>query len=299
MKVDLNLGKISGTQGWQQIVNSKVKMVNAYEEAKGDSQNDKVRTSHGCTAEAIFREWLKSFLPKRFRVTAGKIICQVFKDDQVAPYYDVIIYDQLTAPILWTESNPDKSKSGMIRAIPAECVYAVLEVKSRFSPKSSKDAIQKLNELAPLFGRDDKMLLSGNIFPPKNFYSAVIFFELQKADQYRLAALNNLFTLPWPPAFSGGLILNGEGQDNRKTGLIAFGEGDTPYQLGHGKKRWSMFSNITTSDSLPTTYGKNICLICSWAISNFALFAFELVARLNGTQQPGKISSYHGIVTAK
>jgi hypothetical protein len=45
--------------------------------------------------------------------------------------------------------------SGRIRAIPAEYVHGVLEVKSTFNAKNIANAFKKLNELAPLLGIED------------------------------------------------------------------------------------------------------------------------------------------------
>ena len=65
-------------------------------------------------------------------------------------HFDVIIYEQLEAPILWTESNKDKSEQGLSRVIPAEHVRAIIEVKSALSRKTTRDASSELNELTNL-----------------------------------------------------------------------------------------------------------------------------------------------------
>jgi uncharacterized protein DUF6602 len=36
--------------------------------------DDAVKTTHGLGAEAVYRDWLEGFLPKRFAVTQGYII---------------------------------------------------------------------------------------------------------------------------------------------------------------------------------------------------------------------------------
>jgi hypothetical protein len=36
--------------------------------------DDAVKTTHGLGAEAVYRDWLEGFLPKRFAVTKGYII---------------------------------------------------------------------------------------------------------------------------------------------------------------------------------------------------------------------------------
>ena len=44
------------------------------------------------------------------------------------PHFDVIIYDELDAPVLWIEDTPDASPQGRSLAIPVEHVRGVLEV---------------------------------------------------------------------------------------------------------------------------------------------------------------------------
>ncbi len=129
-KKDIVLG------GWPQFTTQKCMMVNKFKSAKDMSENRPTDTDKGKHAEALFREWLEQFLPARYGVTSGYIISQ---GDSVLSsialkgklrHYDVIIYNRLDSPVLWTEKSPDHSPSGRIRAIPAEYVHGVLEVKT-------------------------------------------------------------------------------------------------------------------------------------------------------------------------
>jgi hypothetical protein len=106
-------------------------------------------------------------------------------------HYDVIIYNRLDSPILWTEMSPDHSLSGRIRAIPAEYVHAVLEVKSTFNATHIAKAFNKLNELAPLLGIDD-INEPYKQYIPTDFYTGMIFFELPEKGQGTLQLLNKL-----------------------------------------------------------------------------------------------------------
>jgi hypothetical protein len=120
MSKELDFANVEGTQGWRQFVGCKLDMLYKYDLAKIYSKSDIVQARHGKVGEALVREWLATFLPKRFAVTSGRIICQGLEDTSHAPHYDAIIYDQLSSPILWIEPNPDESSSGSVRAIPAE-----------------------------------------------------------------------------------------------------------------------------------------------------------------------------------
>ena len=46
-------------------------------------------------------------MSRRYGVCSGYIVSQGANADQKLPHYDVIVYDQLEAPTLWTEEHPD------------------------------------------------------------------------------------------------------------------------------------------------------------------------------------------------
>lgn len=109
---------------------------------------------HGEAGEAWVRRWLETFLPKRYGVTSGYIVSQGQTEAVKLPHFDVIIYDQLESPVLWVETSPDLTAAGASRAIPAEFVRSVLEVKATFTTASVSDAIGHLQDLEPLLGID-------------------------------------------------------------------------------------------------------------------------------------------------
>jgi len=136
--------------GWSQFTTQKRKMVSDFGIFKEMSDNRPTETDKGKFAEALFRDWLEQFLPAKYGVTSGYIISQ---RDSFLPrsalkgklrHYDVIIYNRLDSPVLWTEISPDHSMSGRIRAIPAEYVHGVLEVKSTFNSKNISDAFKSV-----------------------------------------------------------------------------------------------------------------------------------------------------------
>jgi len=127
--------RFRGKQGWRQFLGAKQEMLDAYDRARVQAKAHEVETYHGSIAEAQFRDWLGSFLPRRYGVTAGYIVSQAQEEDVRLPHFDVIIYDQRESPVLFVETNPDTSTKGAARAIPAEHVLAVFEVKSAFNSK--------------------------------------------------------------------------------------------------------------------------------------------------------------------
>jgi hypothetical protein len=59
------------TQGWKQFLTARKEMLDAFDRAREKSSLHEVATYHGKVAEAEFRKWLGSFLPKRYGVTSG------------------------------------------------------------------------------------------------------------------------------------------------------------------------------------------------------------------------------------
>lgn len=134
---------------WQQFLVARRELLAQYDQAIVHAKGQAVATHHGIVAEAEVRNWLDRFLPKRYGTTSGFIKSQ---DPQAAvtSHFDVIIYDQLEAPVLWTETNRDKSEKGLTRVIPAEHVRAIIEVKAALSRRTLREATNKLNQLSPL-----------------------------------------------------------------------------------------------------------------------------------------------------
>jgi hypothetical protein len=150
------------SQAWNPFLTSRKKLLDEFDQAKEKSKSHKVEVYHGKVAEAKFREWLSEFLPKRYGVTSGYIVSIGLKSSEKNPHYDVIIYDQLESPILWIDNSPDASHAGQSRAIPVEYVYSVIEIKSNFSTKNVKHAIDHLKELLPLMKKQMNLLKNTN-----------------------------------------------------------------------------------------------------------------------------------------
>jgi Domain of unknown function (DUF6602) len=294
--------KDSVQTGWPQFTTQKRKMVSDFGIFKEMSDNRPTETDKGKYAEALFRDWLGQFLPVKYGVTSGYIISQ---RDSFLPrnalkgklrHYDVIIYNRLDSPVLWTEISPDHSISGRIRAIPAEYVHGVLEVKSTLNTKNISDAFKKLYELAPLLGVEDVNEPYKQFLPP-NFYMGMIFFELPENERKKLQLLNKLMPTNLLRGFFGGIILSAEGLDQRKTGRFEYVSiGSRPLSLAKVKGRTlTSVEGMIWSDSIEKSPGEHIVCMLGWSESNFSLFAFELINVMNGTYRPGFSSSWHGL----
>lgn len=287
--------------GWPQFTTQKSKMVSDFRSACEMAENRPTDTDKGRYAEALFREWLEQFLPAKYGVTSGYIISQgdsILSSDALKGklrHYDVIIYNRLDSPVLWTEKSPDHSLAGRIRAIPAEYVHGVLEVKSSFNARSITNALKKLNELTPLL-EIDELTERYKQFIPANFYMGLVFFTLPEQEQKKLDLLNRLKPGTFPRGFHGGIILSADGLDPKNTGRFAhhtvYG---SPMYLVKPEGRTLISPGGMWSDSIQVSPGEHSVCIFDWSESSFALFAFELIEVMNGTYRPGTLASKHGL----
>lgn len=247
-------------------------MLDSFDKAKTLSASRAIKVDHGRVAEAEFRKWLRSFLPKRYGVTSGYIISQGFDEEEKTPHFDVIIYDQIESPILWSEDNPDNSEQGHSLAIPAEYVKGIIEVKSSYSPKPVKDTITHISKLEPLLSGYNPSASGYNLFLPNDFFWAAVFFEFKVKDKNRSESLNGFIEGQKYRGFLNGLILRYEGFSNEDSGHIVISQ----HKDNQPKKASGSFS----SDSF-LIGGQNCTFNLFFSTTSFSDFAFGIVRRLN------------------
>jgi hypothetical protein len=256
------------------------------------------------TGEAAIREWLNGFLPAKYRVTSGYIIPDVVQTPEYKLYHhDVIIFDALNAPVLWTEGNPDQSELGKRRAIPAKYVHAVLEIKSSFGSGNAIDSLNKLRQLNSIASH----------FPPQ-FSCSAIFFELPMSLISKGDLLRHL--VPNPPVFGfrGGLILrcdlnpemSGEISVMENDGSPGSAQNNPDLPLAKDIDELNIFINnegqciiaesaggaMFVSDGVsnwmvskqygPTYCDGGLCANISWSANGFSQFALDLLNSLEG-----------------
>lgn len=284
-----------GTLGWQSFLASKDEMLYQYRAAKKYSKSHTVQTFHGKVAEAVFRKWLAKFLPKRYAVTSGYVISQNAKDSEKMPHFDVIIYDQIEAPVLWHEGNPDSSEMGVSKAIPAEYVVSILEVKSSFDPQTVKKAVAKLKEIEHLLVSVDDPAEPYKKYIPKIFCCGLIFFELKKINAMKKRSMEIVIEGASIRNYLGALILEGEGQDSGKTARIKLYESQTifPTTVGDGKE--DLFGSPLCGKSNKESNGSYLGALLTWGETEFANYIFDMIAIWNETYRPGYIPSLHGM----
>ena len=288
-----------GTVGWQEFLRQKKDVLHDYDAAKEANANRPVRTEHGNVAEARFRQWLSAYLPKKYGVTSGFIIPDVRGINYTLNHYDVIIYDVMNSPMLWASNNPDDREQGRSLAIPAKYVRAVLEVKAAFNKKSIEDAKDKLRELNQCADH-----LSAD------YSSGMVFFEARQ-DELKSCKIAESLWDEEIHGYFGGLILRAEGIDPRVTGyfVLASGASETVASMplardagglqvdGNGDPLLTQQGDVCNAYSAdgawhfekgysPIVEGVHL----NWSYNGFPAFFVDLLERLEGAYDPGKVS---------
>lgn len=279
--------------GWKQILTARKKILDAYDNAREKSKGHRVETFHGRVAEASIREWLSSFLPRRYGVTSGYIVSPGFSSEQKAPHFDVIIYDRLESPILWLDENPDSSDQGESMALPVEHVRAVFEVKSQISSSTVRDAVKHLEELRPVMEGADSPGDRYKFHLPPTFVCGMVFVDLWKANATKRATLSSLAGAFVLRGFVGGIVLRGEGHTVGHTGRLSLTLSDAPLVLP--KVKGQTLLEVGQSDSTEVAKNVHIGAMLMWSEFAFAQFAFDLIAMLQGVFEVGRLSSWYGM----
>lgn len=290
-----------GFVGWKEFQQNRQDLLDEFFRSESYNKSRPVRTEHGLAAEGAFRRWLTSFLPKRFGVTSGYIVPDFLAEKYQLNHFDVIIYDELNSPVLWVDGNADTSEQGRRRAIPAQYVVSVFEIKARFDHKQGLKAINKLSELAAF----------ESIFP-KNFSSGCIFFDVDPSLGNVQKLVEDLIPDSDIPGYWGGLFLH-TSLNSEMAGLYSLRspEADSkkhvmqiPWILDVDKSPVSGKSNGSfTLDGQGAgaevsagpdgkwhvaksyahiTIAKNYLLDISWSYNAFSRFALDLLSRLDG-----------------
>lgn len=261
------------------------RLLDSYDQAKAKMSDDPVKVDHGTNAEVIFRDWLNSFLPKRFAATKGYIITHSLNYDGPLEEWDILIYDALEAPILFYKNSGDKGQPR--QAIPIEHVRGVLEVKATLNPKNAQLATRKLTHLKHFIGLNSSHEYPEHLCEP--FVCGVVFFETAVANlkTYR-CALDHLSTIfqqePLLP-FMGGLILRSQSQAEH-SGYLQAMISDNPLDFSDEFEFSSEFQFST---------GQYGCIGCfSYSVNNYQNFIFDLLASIKGAKT-NSVSSFYGL----
>ncbi|EGR0671533.1 hypothetical protein E4T17_21815 [Vibrio vulnificus] len=294
-----------GQHGWKQFHRNRKDILDEFDKIYEQQANRPVKTAHGDGVEAYLRKWLSEFLPKKYAVTSGYIIPDLYDDSKTLYHYDIIIYQALEAPVLWTEGNYDNSPQGKYLAIPAKYVVAVYEVKSRMTKKSVVDSIEKLKEVNSF---KDQL--------PKNYHSGAIYVDLKDSEVKSKSIIKDLYQGSSAHGFIGGMVLRFE-SDDTSTGFISTyqieSDDSSPNDLPLAKPIDDLAIYLTEDGNCQIAEGgagaqfvytgeywavaKNYCvrhikdnlaLDLAWSRSGFSQFCIRLLNLLEGNFDPKK-----------
>jgi len=257
-----------------------------YDHAKKQAVDDPVRTEHGVVGEAIVREWLQVFLPKRYGVTKGYIITHNLEYDGPIEEWDIIIYDRLESPVLFVKESPEITKGGQRLAIPVEHVRGVVEVKATFRADMARKMRDKLLKLKHFIGVDETDRYPRFLKMP--FTCTGIFFETDVADYtaYR-AALDELTGLSDSSAAPFGFLILRSQTTPDHCAYLQYLCGETPSGLAAYPEMSSEFRFANGKHGMLGSVG-------GWGVNFFPSFVFDLTASLSGKFRPGWASSVYG-----
>jgi hypothetical protein len=159
--------------------------------------------------------------------------------------------------------------------------------------KNVREAIAHLRDLAPMMGGIDAPRSPYKMYLRDTFCCGAVFFELHKAEETSDAALAAFVDGLDVRGFFGGMILRAESHTTGNIGLVNLLLGEEPITKPVPDK--TLLSEFGISKSVQIEEGQHISSQIEWMEWAFARFAFDLIARMQGTYQPGKISSFYGL----
>jgi hypothetical protein len=113
-------------------------------------------TTKGDASEYQWLTWLRTYLPKRYEIDKGFVIDS---EGGISDQQDIIVYDRQYTPYLL-------NKDGIIY-VPAESVYAVIEVKQELNKKYIEYAGEKIASVRRLKRTSVPIPHAGGKFKPK------------------------------------------------------------------------------------------------------------------------------------
>lgn len=123
----------------------------------GESKKIQHPVGNGDNSEGGWKEFLKQVLPKKYGVDKGFVIDY---EGNVSDGIDIIIYDDLYSPYIMS------SGSG-VRYIPAEAVYAIVEVKPTITKAYLKYANDKVESVKKLKRTTRGVIVAGDRKPKR------------------------------------------------------------------------------------------------------------------------------------
>ena len=192
----------------------RTKLLQEYDAAVAQAEDDPVKTEQGVSCEASFRSFLERFLPRKYGVTKGYIITPDREYSGPLEEWDIIIYDAMESPVLFVRRNRDENEVAGMRGIPVEYVRGVVEVKATFNKAMAAKATDKLLKLRQFLKTKDEPPQYEETHLPSGFKAFAVFFETKVANSKEytnaLGALAPFWQTDPSVEFRRGLIIRGQ-----------------------------------------------------------------------------------------
>jgi len=134
-------------------------------------------TSKGDASELNWIEWLKTYLPRRYEVDKAFI---VDSNNRFSEQIDLVIYDRQFSPFVFNQDGT--------LYIPAECVYAVFEVKQEFNKENFEYAAEKIKSVRMLNRTSANIFHAGGLIqspkPPLRILGGILTLASAWADPF-------------------------------------------------------------------------------------------------------------------
>lgn len=116
----------------------------------------------GDETELNWINWFSDYLPKRYMINKGIVIDSAGKQSE---QIDIIVYDAQYSYFVFHHDN--------IVLVPAESVYAILEVKQNLNKAHMEYAAKKVRSVRELFRTSAPIKHAGGEYPPKPLHEII------------------------------------------------------------------------------------------------------------------------------
>lgn len=119
-------------------------------------------TSKGDSAEVCWLRFFQDYLPKKYDVAKAFVLdCRGMTSEQI----DIVVFDRHHSPFLLNQNGA--------RFVPAESVYAVIEVKQQLSPAYIRYTGKKAESVRTLIRTSAPIPHAGGIHPPRRQFDII------------------------------------------------------------------------------------------------------------------------------
>lgn len=173
MKDSGNLLSNKMTKSTSKKMNLRACFMGLQKQMEASLSTERESISHpGAKGDASELEWLtmlQNYLPRRYQASKSFVIDST---GQISDQIDIVIYDRQYSPFLFNKNN--------IFYVPAESVYAILEVKQNLNKENIEYAGAKAQSVRKLYRTSATIPHAGGEYSPKkpfNIAAGIVTFK--------------------------------------------------------------------------------------------------------------------------